>query len=191
MTFVQEEEAWTPCYHQAPLYAHVTLRTDPPSYALFDSPFPLSNDPTVPYQPPSNAVMFTDEKSDVDIITPETFKDMGYSITGLMEVSDEGYDLFRQANMRLLGALFARIGVINPATRRGHYTKSLVYVAQTRLNRNYMSSMTVNNLRLRGTIGADLHTLLLPQNALKKFSPNHRKEKIIKQPPVFYFPLIF
>ena len=101
----------------------------------------------------------------MDIITPETFKDMGYSITGLMEISDEGYDLFRQANMRLLGALFARIGIINPATRRGHYTKSRVYVAQTRTNRNHMSLTTVDNLRLRGTIGADLHSIHIPQNA--------------------------
>ena len=165
VTLVQEEEAWTPYYHQAPLYAHVTLRADHRSHAFFNAPFPLSLDPTVPYQPSVNAVMFCDQKADIDIITPDTFNDMGYSTTGLMEVSDEGYNLFRQGNMTLLGAVFARIGVINPATRRGHYTKSLVYVATTRTNRNHMSGMTVDNLRLRGTIKADLHTIHLPTNA--------------------------
>ena len=165
VAFVQQEEAWTPYYHQAPPYAHVTLRADHHSCALFSSPFPLSNDPTVPYQPSTNAVMFTDQRSDVDIITTETLQDMGYSITGLMEVSDAGHDLFRQANMMLMGALFVRIGIINPATRQGHYTKSLVYVARTRTDRNHMSTLTVDNLRLRGTIRADLHSLHIPQNA--------------------------
>ena len=61
--------------------------------------------------------------------------------------------------------MFARIGLDNHATRQGLYPKSLVYMAQTRSNRNFVPSLTVDNLRLRDTISTDLHSIILPPNA--------------------------
>ena len=161
-SYLREDEAWTFGYLQPPLFAHVTLELDHQSHDLFGIRSPRSNNPSVLQQPPSNAVMFSATPSDLDIITPETFRAMGYDLTGLLEVNDHGYDLFRQANMTLMGGFFARIGIINPATRQGLYTKALVYVAQTATNRNWMSSLTVDNLRLRGTVGPTHHPLNLP-----------------------------
>ena len=159
-SYLREDETWNLGYFQPPLFAHVTLELDHQSHAIFGVRPPQSNNPSMLRQPPSNAVMFSDTTSDLDIITPETFRAMGYNLTGLLEVTDHGYDLFRQANMTLMGGFFAQIGVINPA--KGLYTKALVYVAQTATNRNWMSSLTVDNLRLRGTVGQTHHPLNLP-----------------------------
>ena len=104
-------------HHQAPPYVHVTLKADPDSYNVFSgtSTFPQSLDPTV--QAYADAVMFTNHSSDVDIITTLTLRNMGYDVASLMEVSDEGHNLFRQARMVLMGALFVKtvVSTLRPA----------------------------------------------------------------------------
>ena len=161
-SFIQETQTWNRGYYQSPHFALVTIELDHHSHIVRGVLPPLSNNPALLRQYPINAVMFANVPSDLDIITPETFHAMGYNPTGLLIVTDEGHDSFRRANMTLIGGFFAQIGVINPATRQGLYTKALVYVAQTETNRNWMSSLTVDNLRLRGTVGPTHYPLNLP-----------------------------
>ena len=103
--------------------------------------------------------MFTNQYSDII-----TIRRMEYDVEGLLEVSDEGHDLFRRANIELMGALFVKIGLISPATRRFQFTKSLVYVARTHTERKQMLSLTVENLGLRGLVGSDLLNIYIPKD---------------------------
>ena len=166
VSYIGAEGAWVIGHHQAPPYVLITLKADLNSYNVFreTATFPQSIDPQVGFHACVDTFMFTNAGSDVDIITTETLRRMGYNVTSLLEVSDEGHNLFRQAHVTLMGALFVKIGVINPATRRGTYTKSLVYVADTQTERNHMSTQTVENLGLRGTAGGDLMRLYIPRN---------------------------
>ena len=119
VSYIQAEEAWIMAHHQVPPYVHVTLKANPHSYNVFSgtSTFPQSLDPAVPYQACADAVMFMNHSSDVDIITTLTLRNMGYNVASLMEVSDEGHNLFRQARMVLMGALFVKtvVSTLRPA----------------------------------------------------------------------------
>ena len=166
VSFVQEETTWMMGHHQAPPYVHVTMRADSSSYNLFreTSIFPQSMNRQVLFPDCVDVTMFTTHNSDVDIITTDTLRKMGYDLEGLLEVSNEGRNLFRRANIKLMGAMFVNIGLISPAARRFTFTKSLVYVARTRTEKNHMSSLTVEILGLRGLVGSDLLNVYIPKD---------------------------
>ena len=158
------ERAWSVGHNQLPPYVRISLKLDEEAYGIFHhtASKPRSH-PMVDTERPVEAFFFTSTDSAIDLITTDTLARMGIQENSLLEVSTEGRELFREANMSLKGAFFTNLRSIDPIAQIPMYTNSLVNVADG--ENNHLSQQTIHNLELRkNTSLGDMLPLYFPRD---------------------------
>ena len=103
-------------------------------------------------------------RSDLDIITVETAEMLGLTTASMISPSQEGRNIFRLADMELVGGVLGKFSYRNPVTLTQTFSHAMIYVAEC--DEDIVSWRTADNLQLQyGSNTCQEPTkLYLPQN---------------------------
>merc|ERR1712127_123233 len=86
-------------------------------------------------------------RSDLDVITVETAELLGLTTASMISPSQEGRNIFRLADMELVGGVLGKFSYRNPVTLTQTFSHSMIYVAEC--DEDIVSWRTADNLQLQ------------------------------------------